>query len=634
MDINVVNKILSGRWGSEREQILKLLLDPVFHYQPGLTVSEHRERVLHQIRLLSESGLVLKAFPEEYGGESNYGGHVAVFEELIVADPNVQIKSGVQFGLFAAAIQHLGTKYHKDMFLEDAMSLKMLGSYGMTESGHGSDVFNIKTTAVFDAETDEFVVNTPDRTAWKDYLGNAAEHGRWVVLFAQMIINNVNHGVHAFIMRTRTDDGAWLPGVKGEDDGVKGGLNGIDNGRLCFNNVRIPRVNLLNRYGDVTSEGVYISSISNPKRRFFVMLGTLVQGRVSLDGGAVAATKLALQVAVSYANRRTQFMNSSSKENLLMSYQTHQARLLPLLAETYAAAFAHEELLINFDKVFKQLDVSGSDEVKGMQSLETDAAAMKSSNTWHALKTLQEAREACGGNGFLQENHIVQLKSDFDIYVTFEGDNTVLTLLVGKRLLADYGAQFKNVKGVEKFKLLWNHFKLIRNSPANAKHALLNKLYNKNNIEVVQNANKWLMELAEYKVNSMVAKTVKLLKGTPKLEVEEVLNNSQLDIMFIGESYAELFKLKAFIHGLHKNSEQLDSETLTVLTKLCTLYGLVLVQKSNSFHVTQTRLSKKTVAKINDTIKKLFKQLTPYSQNLVDSFGYKPEHLRASMLET
>ena len=129
----------------------------------------------------------------------------------------------------------------------------------------------------------------------KEYLGNAGIHGTAAVVFAQLITKGVNHGVHAFYLPIR-ENGEFLPGIGGEDNGLKGGLNGIDNGKLHFTNVRVPRENLLNRYGDVAGDGTYTSSIDSPGRRFFTMLGTLVQGRVSLDGSATAASAMALAI--------------------------------------------------------------------------------------------------------------------------------------------------------------------------------------------------------------------------------------------------------------------------------------------------------------------------------------------------
>ena len=130
-----------------------------------------------------------------------------------------------------------------------------------------------------------------------------------------MRTGGVDHGVHAFYVPIRDPGtGAFLPGVGGEDDGLKGGLSGIDNGRLWFDHVRVPRRDLLDRYGSVAADGTYSSPIASPGRRFFTMLGTLVQGRVSLDGAAVNASKVALQVAVTYANQRRQFAGASGNE--------------------------------------------------------------------------------------------------------------------------------------------------------------------------------------------------------------------------------------------------------------------------------------------------------------------------------
>src|SRR4029450_2075039 len=100
--------------------------------------------------------------------------------------------------------------------------------------------------------------------------------------------------------------GGFLKGIGGEDDGLKGGLNGIDNGRLHFTNVRGPGENLLNRYGSGAGDGTYSSPIASPGRRFFTMLGTLVQGRVSLDGAATTAAAMALTIAITYGNARSQ----------------------------------------------------------------------------------------------------------------------------------------------------------------------------------------------------------------------------------------------------------------------------------------------------------------------------------------
>ena len=280
IDVARVNDALMGTWGDVRRKAREMIKDSAFWRKDELGKDEHRERVLSQLHLLVENKAVHRAFPKSLGGEENNGANIAGFEELVVADPSLQIKSGVQWGLFGSAILQLGTEQHHAKWLPGVMDLSIPGAFAMTEIGHGSDVAAVGTTATYDPETEEFVIHTPFRGAWKDYLGNAALHGEAAVVFAQLITNGVNHGVHCFYVPLRGEDGVDLPGIGREDDGLKGGLNGIDNGRLSFDHVRIPRTNLLNRYGDVAADGTYSSAIDSPGRRFFTMLGTLVQGRV------------------------------------------------------------------------------------------------------------------------------------------------------------------------------------------------------------------------------------------------------------------------------------------------------------------------------------------------------------------
>jgi hypothetical protein len=150
-----------------------------------------------------------------------------------------------------------------------AADLDLLGCFAITEHGHGSDVQHLRTTATYHPATAEFVVHTPDRGATKEYIGNAARDGHAAVVFAQLTTHDGARGVHAFVVPIRDGEGGPLPGVTIEDCGPKAGLNGVDNGRLAFDHVRVPREALLNRLGDVAPDGTYSSPIEGDARRFF-----------------------------------------------------------------------------------------------------------------------------------------------------------------------------------------------------------------------------------------------------------------------------------------------------------------------------------------------------------------------------
>jgi acyl-CoA oxidase len=278
VSVDALRTFLDGRWGWIRDEVRRTLQDPLFAPVYEMPVDEHRDRVLAQAQHLATTPGPRLLFPKEHGGDGEIGAAVTAFETQAYGDLSLLVKTGVQWGLFGGAILHLGTERHHEKYLRDVIALKLPGCFAMTETGHGSDVQSIRTTATYDADTDEFIIDTPDDDAVKDYIGNAARHGRMAAVFAQLATNGETHGVHALLVPIRDDEGNPLPGVSIEDCGHKAGLNGVDNGRLAFNQVRVPRDALLNRYGDVDGDGRYSSPIESETGRFFTMLGTLVQG--------------------------------------------------------------------------------------------------------------------------------------------------------------------------------------------------------------------------------------------------------------------------------------------------------------------------------------------------------------------
>jgi acyl-CoA oxidase len=628
LDVADVNRRLLGTWADVRLEAREMVKDPAFWRDDSLAKDAHRERVLEQLHLLVANGAVHRAFPKEYGGQENNGANIAGFVELVTADPSLQIKAGVQWGLFGSAVQQLGTKEHHDKWLPGIMSLEIPGAFAMTETGHGSDVASASTTATYDPETEEFVIHTPFRAAWKEYLGNAAVDGIAATVFAQLITNGVNHGVHCFYVPIRDANGEFLPGVGGEDDGLKGGLNGIDNGRLHFTHVRIPRTNLLNKYGDVAADGTYSSPIKSAGRRFFTMLGTLVQGRVSLDGAAAWTSALGLKIAITYGNERRQFNSGpGTEETVLLDYARHQRRLLPRLATTYASIFAHDEFLVKFDAVF-----SGKADTDGdREDLETLAAALKPLSTWHALDTLQEAREACGGSGFMFENRLVGLRADLDVYATFEGDNNVLLQLVGKRLLSDFAKQFRGADAatLARFAVGQTAGKVFHGAGLRQLGQAVGDLGSTARaVERGLRADQQ-HELLAGRVEQMVSDIATRLRPASKLSAPDaaaLFNENQSELIEAARAHGELLQWEAFTDAVNAID---DEGSRQVLTWLRDLFGLTVIEKHLAWYLINGRLSVQRAAAVTSYIDRLCLRLRPHALDLVDAFGYAPEHLRA-----
>ncbi len=625
---NEVQELLLGPWAEDRRQLRKNMEEPIFHYQFNQTKEEQRELTFQQLQELADRKLIGKAYPKAFGGGENPGANVAGFAEMFHANPSMQIKGGVQWGLFGSAILTLGNEEQHKQWLPGVLNLELPGAYAMTEIGHGSDVGNIDTTATYIPEDDEFEIHTPFTAAWKEFLGNAAVHAKAAVVFAQLITQGINYGVHAFFVPIRDDDGNFLAGVGGEDDGVKGGLNGIDNGRLHFTNVRIPRTNLLNKLGDVDDKGNYSSPIESSGRRFFTMLGTLVQGRVSLATTAANASALALTGAITYGNQRRQFnAESDIQEQVLLDYGLHQRRLIDRLARTYADIFATNDLLVKFHEVFSGED----DSDENRQELETLAAGIKAITTWNGLDTFQEAREATGGAGYIAaKNRFNQLRDDLDIYTTFEGDNNVLLQLVGRRLLGDYSKELVNPS----FKVLTRYVAERAEDTLYQRSGLRRVVQQVTDIGSDRRSAAWLKDtevqrgLLADRVRTQVGEVAEALRPvTKKSQAEQarVFNENQYDLIKASKSHAQLLQWESFTEALETIK---DPDSKKIMTWMRDLFTLSMIEQDLGWFIEYGRISQQRARTLRHYTNRLAARLRPYAQDLVDAFGYNQNHLR------
>jgi acyl-CoA oxidase len=429
--VSALSRFLERDHHEIRDGTRALLVRPEMTIEPGLPLHEYRERVLGAVRHLAERGWGRLGYPTAYGGSDDPAGAIAAFETLALGDLSVVVKFGVQFGLFGGSVLHLGTRRHHDEYLDRIGSLDLPGCYAMTETGHGSNVRDLETVAIYDADTDELIVHSPSDDAAKDYIGNAARHGRMATVFARLHVGGEDHGVHAVLVPIRDSEGDTLPGVMIEDRGLKIGLNGVDNGRIRLDRVRVPRDNLLDRFGSIDDDGRYRSPIQSPGRRFFTMLRTLVAGRVSIAAASVSGVKVGLAIAVRYTDARTQFGAKDAPERPLLDYPLLQRALMPRLATTFGLHFAVRGLLASYAEARDRDDAE----------LEVAAAGLKAYASDHCVDTLQVCREACGGQGYMAENRLAALRADTDVFTTFEGANGVLYQLVAKGLLSRFRDQ-------------------------------------------------------------------------------------------------------------------------------------------------------------------------------------------------
>ena len=636
-DVAGLRAFLDGPYAEVRDEVRAGLAAhrTILAEEVDLPREELRARVRDLVVEMGRTGEAARGFPPEVGGGGDVGAGVAAFETLAYGDLSVLVKSGVQYGLFGGAVQQLGTERHHETYLADIAAGRLLGCFAMTETGHGSNVQELRTVARYDPDADELVVTTPDDAARKDYIGNAARDGELAVVFAQLEVAGERHGVHAVLVPIRVD-GAPAPGVRIEDCGAKIGLEGVDNGRLWFDGVRVPRGNLLDRFATIEPDGSYHSPIENPDRRFFTTLGTLVQGRVSVGGAGLSAAKVALTVAVRYALRRRQFETVEGEgETLLLDYGMHQRRLLPLLARTYAFTAAQEEVARQLHEVFSQ-DTPDADE-RVRRALESRAAGTKALATWHASETIQESREACGGAGYLSANRFAALKADTDVFTTFEGDNHVLLQLVAKGLLTDYSSEFEDL----------DQFGMVRVVTGMAVETVIERTNAHQLLERLRDVlpggrDGWDQEaglldpdyqlaMLRFREEHRLAGAARRLKAgvdagnDPGLVFREVQDHL-ISTAFV---HVERLVLEAFVERVRALPE---GATRDVLTALSDLYALSTIEADRGWFLEHGRLSVPRSKAITREVRTLLRRLRPVAGELVDAFGVPDEVLGAEEL--
>ena len=200
-DVPAMSAVLDGPppYRDLRRRIRSMLASPRFAYQDGLDRDAYRDAVLRWCRDLARAGLGSLGYPEEHGGTGDVAASIVAFETIAYHDLSLLVKFGVQFGLVGGAIGLLGTASHHATYLRRVGTLDLPGCFAMTETGHGSNVRDVRTVGRYDPAAGGFEIHTPDDDAAKDFIGNAARHGRVAVVFAQLEVGGEAHGVHAFV---------------------------------------------------------------------------------------------------------------------------------------------------------------------------------------------------------------------------------------------------------------------------------------------------------------------------------------------------------------------------------------------------------------------------------------------------
>ncbi|XP_027365510.1 acyl-coenzyme A oxidase 2, peroxisomal [Abrus precatorius] len=614
VDTKSLSNYMRGKHRELQEQVFAYFnANPHLQTPVEISKDEHRELCMKQLMgLVRDAGIRPLHYvlhdPAKY---------FAILEAVGSVDMSLGIKMGVQYSLWGGSVLNLGTEKHMDKYFDRIDNLDYPGCFAMTELHHGSNVQGLQTVATFDPITDEFIIDTPNDGAIKWWIGNAAVHGKFATVFARLKLPTYDTkgvsdlGVHAFIVPIRDmKTHQPLPGIEIHDCGHKVGLNGVDNGALKFRSVRIPRDNLLNRFGDVSRDGKYTSSLPTINKRFAATLGELVGGRVGLAYSSVSVLKVAATIAIRYSLLRQQFGPPNEPEVAILDYQSQQHKLMPMLASTYAFHFATTNLV----EKYSQMKKSHDDEL--VADVHALSAGLKAYVTSYTAKSLSICREACGGHGYAAVNRFGILRNDHDIFQTFEGDNTVLLQQVAADLLKQYKGKFKGGT----FAVTWNYLRESMNTYLSQPNPVTARWEGEDHLRDP----KFQLDAFRYRTSRLLQSVaVRLRKHSKSLGDFGAWNRCLNHLLTLAESHIESVILAKFIDAVQSCP---DPSSQAALKLVCDLYALDRIWNDIGTYRNVDYVAPNKAKAIHKLTEYLSFQVRNIARELVDAFDL-PDHV-------
>jgi len=336
------------------------------------------------MKKLAEMDLLGLPFPEEYGGAgADYISYCLATEEITRACASTGITYEAHVSLGCMPIYLFGTEEQKQKYLPMLCRGEAMGSFGLTEPEAGSDAGGTKTTAVLDG--DEWVINGS-----KCFITNAS-YAKFVTITAVTDKSKGKRGISAIIVPTDA------PGFTIRSNYEKLGLHGSNTTELFFDNVRVPKENLVGKEG----EG------------FKQFLKVLDGGRIAIAAMAVGLAQACLDASLKYAKERVQFGQTISKFQAIQFKLADMATNIELARLMYLKAAWLRDNDMPYTK---------------------EAAMAKLFASEMATRSALDAIQIHGGYGYMKEFPVERYLRDAKLLEIGEGTSEVNRLVIARQL--------------------------------------------------------------------------------------------------------------------------------------------------------------------------------------------------------
>lgn len=496
----------------------------------------------------------------------------------------------VHFVVVIPALKLLASTDQCDKWLMRAEKLQFIGTYAQTELGHGTNIRGLETTATYDPQTKEFIINSPTKTShkfWPGGLGHTANHA---IVMAQLWSLGECHGIHPFLMQIRdSETHKPLRGVKVGDIGPKFSFASSNNGFLAFDNVRIPREQMLMKNSVVHENGEF-ELIRNPLMTY----ANMTKVRVDIVESSSFLIAAAVTIATRYSIVRKQCSIEGDEEIPILDHQTQQMKIFPAIAMVFALKKVSDDLRLFHSKCLIEIEKGN---LASLAELHALSCALKAISTAEATQSVASCRLACGGHGYLNSagfNGIFEIATASQ---TYEGDNTVMLLQTGRFLLKS-----------------WKQFLNGEELPVTVEYFQDKCELDWDELDINSRVSLEILQMMTTRSVQHAYKHYEIRKRT--MTAAEARNEIGIELVESAKLYGETFILKSMLDLIKSAPDELKE----VLVNLSEIFCCTLLLKSIGKILQFTNLSSSRVEKLQTHFENSLKSFRRNAIAVVDAF--------------